>query len=207
MKNNRVMNGEYIVPTKDINQFVNDWHIHAATETELHTIISNIAAQITQTKPLLEQAIAIAKKISTYQTGVQTPPDGIRRSLETLASKINLLAINTAIIAEKNAGKTDGLKVIAKEMQALGEQAVAIAQEAPGANQIILPQQQTKTIPTNLALQELVLDQLKLLESINNYLGQSERYINQLITQANVLLQQKALIDQLVNSIFSTTKH
>jgi|GEM_PF-4946913 methyl-accepting chemotaxis protein len=46
----------------------------------------------------------------------------ISSAVHDLASKANMLAINTAIIAEKGTPKGEGIKVIAKELQVIAEQ-------------------------------------------------------------------------------------
>jgi methyl-accepting chemotaxis protein len=56
---------------------------------------------------------------------IKAQNDNIKKIFEVVnetVAKINLLSINTAIIADKSNTKSDGLKVVAKEMQILAEQ-------------------------------------------------------------------------------------
>jgi len=119
-----------------ISDFLNRFGIDASMVDEILNVIddnlkilsdglSSLQQQYDQLVQRIEHEHKSAVNFSEAVNKIKNQNENIKKIfhvIDEIVSKTDLLAINTAIIADKSSAKSDGLKVVAKEMQILAEQ-------------------------------------------------------------------------------------
>jgi len=122
----------------------------------------------------LQTALAAIAAATTIAIAQQEALAKINVKLNELAAKTNLLSINAAIIAEQAAGKGDGLHVIAKEIQAVSEEARYTGKEIEDyTNTLAHALQQVTT--QNVAASALMTLSKKDIDSLDMIVQESEK--------------------------------